>query len=371
MNRIELRGVIVPSFYDTDWTQEYIEKGLITPESTFRRNLGQADAGEPLELYINSPGGSVFSAYEMINALREWKRDTKQEINIVIGAMAASAASTIVLMAGGEVSAHQNAMLMFHGATTETWAGKDGHKDAAELLEKINNEVQQVLIQKHKMNPDTVAEWFAEGRMGWMNADEAYKAGIVSEVIGSDAEEVQYGKEDLAAIDAKGLDVAALLEEPKDGSDNAEDDAEEPDSKNTGDEPGVPGGDDAEYQRGLADGIAQGKAQITAEYAEQIDALKQDRDAAVAESRKFQGQADKLKTELQKAHADADKRAADLRAQIDDATEKLRKYVSGALRFAPAIETWAEAMQKCGGDYVKAKELYPELLEKYKSETRQ
>jgi hypothetical protein len=37
MNRIELRGVIVPSMYDTEWAADYITKGMITPESTIRR----------------------------------------------------------------------------------------------------------------------------------------------------------------------------------------------------------------------------------------------------------------------------------------------------------------------------------------------
>ena len=35
MNRIELRGVIVPSTYDNDWTETYIQKGIIIPESRF------------------------------------------------------------------------------------------------------------------------------------------------------------------------------------------------------------------------------------------------------------------------------------------------------------------------------------------------
>jgi ATP-dependent Clp protease protease subunit len=131
MNRIELRGVIVPSFYDSEWAQGYIDKGLITPESTFRRALANADTGEPVEVYINSPGGSVFAAYEMVNALREWKAANKQPVNIVVGAMAASAASALAVMAGTEIRVHKNAKMMFHGATSETWAGQQGHEDAA------------------------------------------------------------------------------------------------------------------------------------------------------------------------------------------------------------------------------------------------
>jgi ClpP class serine protease len=92
MSRIELRGVIVPSIYDQDFMEEYIAKGILMPESRFRKMLAEASKTEPLSVYINSPGGSVFAAFEMVNAAVEWKIANSQPLQIVVGAMAASAA---------------------------------------------------------------------------------------------------------------------------------------------------------------------------------------------------------------------------------------------------------------------------------------
>ena len=88
MSRIEVRGVIVPSEFDLDWLAQYIERGLFTPESYFRRALASVPAGEALDIYINSPGGSVFAANEIINAVREWKAATGQAVTVTLGAMA-------------------------------------------------------------------------------------------------------------------------------------------------------------------------------------------------------------------------------------------------------------------------------------------
>ncbi len=372
MKRLEIRGVIVPSEYDSDWTRKYIEKGLITPESTFRRALAEQPADGPLSVYINSPGGSVFSAYEMVNAVREWKAENKQPVYVTIGAMAASAASAFAISVGAKVRAHQNAKMMFHGASSETWGGKGAHEDTAELLEKINAEIQQALIGQYKMDPDTVAEWFAEGRMGWLNAEEMYKTGIADEVIGEDDAPINFDADAVAAIDAKGLDIAALLEEPdasdeSDGSgegNTSETATDQPDSQNAG---GDTGDLVIEYQRGFEDGQAKGKTEIAGEYADQISELKTSLETAQAESRKFQGMADKLAAQLKQAQDEGDRRASELRSQLDEATEKLRKYVSGALKFTPSIETWEDALAACDGNYAKAAKGYPELLNLYRA----
>jgi len=374
MNKLEIRGVIVPSAYDSDWTQEYIKKGIITPESHFRRALSEADPAQPLDIYINSPGGSVFSGYEMVNAVREWKAENKQPVTVTIGAMAASAASAFAINVNAKIRAHQNAKMMFHGATSDVWGGKEAMEDSAALLEKINAEIKTALVDRYKMNPDTVAEWFSEGRMGWMNAEEMYRNGIAGEIIGDDDEEIQFLKEDLDAIDARGLDIAALLEGEKDGNDepdgNGGGDSSAPPSKEpAGKDDGDVGNDlQVEYRKGYEDGAARGRADIAGEYAEQIDALKTSLESAQAESRKFQGEADKLKSKLIQTEAEADRRCSDLRAQLDDATEKLRKYVSGALKFSPAIETWDDALAANGGDYAKAAANHPDLLAHYREQ---
>jgi ATP-dependent protease ClpP protease subunit len=392
--RIEMRGVIVPSFYDSEWAQKYIDKGLMIPESAFRRMLAEAPKDEPLEVYVNSPGGSVFAAYEMINAVREWKAETGQKAEVTIGAMAASAASAFAVMAGSSIKAHRNAKMMFHGATTDAWGGKDALEDTADLIGKINADIQNVLIQKYGMDSDVVAEWFEEGRQGWLSADEMVDAGIVSEVIADDADAIVFDDGSVAAIEENGLQIAAVLELTNEeenecddaAADSADDEPEEEATEyNIEDVSGDTGngsvefGPDGEpvdiiepeqpddYSRGLADGLAQARAELAGEYAERIATYEQDLSNAREDARKYQSEKDKLSAKIQQVESDADARAAALREKLDEATARIRKHIDGALTFEAEPLTWEQAVDMCGG-YANAKKKYPELCDKFKSE---
>ena len=211
MSKIELRGVIVPSDYDTEWAQTYIERGMITPESYFRRQLDQAAKDEPLEIHVNSPGGSVFAGNEMINAAQQWKTETGQPITATVGAMAASMASGFVVAVPDSVKAHSNAKMMFHGAYMLTVGGSEAHADGAALLEKINADVKTRLVSKYNLEPETVSEWFAEGREGWLSAEDMKAAGIASEIIGDPAESIQFPTEAINDFEQRGLGIAALI----------------------------------------------------------------------------------------------------------------------------------------------------------------
>ena len=400
MSRIELRGVIVPSIYDDAWSQPYIEKGMITPESYFRRMLDEANKAEPLEVYINSPGGSVFAAYEMINATREWKTANSQPVEITIGAMAASAASAFAVSVAGKVRAHQNAKMMFHGASSFVEGGKESMEDEAELLGKINAEIQQRLIQIYKMDPDTVAEWFAEGRMGWLTSQEMLEAGIVTEIITDDAQAIEFEPAAVAVIDEHGLDIAALMEEDgesgeEQGEEEDPDDGGEPqengeDDDSTGEGEGSGGEDSGEGEGSqdegtgeegpedsedepegtYQDGLAIGRSSAVSEFAEQVTDLKEKLQAAEDRCSQFQSERDKAHAQLTQTRTEADKVAAGLRLEIEQLTDRLTNYVKGALTFTPAVETWEDAMRSCGDNYVKAKEKYPDLCEKFRAEKR-
>lgn len=385
MNRIEIRGVIVPSEYDSDWTRQYIEKGIITPESSFRNALKKASTKEPLEIYINSPGGSIFSAYEMVNAVREWKTENKQPANIIIGAMAASAASIITIFVGSSVKAHRNAKMMFHGASTVTFGGKEAHEDEAALLGKINAEVQQTLIQKYKMDSDVVAEWFAEGRMGWLDAEEMLKAGIVSEIIPDDSEVIKFDPEVVKAIDAKGLDIAALLEESKNGNGKPVENS----ASNL--KPKKPSGTDtenvregkpadekpkeenqevsAEYQRGLADA----RVACELEHSKRLEAITAQLSKRDDLIRKLQSEKDKAEAALPALERKFASREIELQLQITklndavkDANERHAKLIAGGLTFAPAApESWEEVMASPDFDYSPAAKQHPQLIKEY------
>ena len=75
----------------------------------FLAELGALPDGTPLALRLNSPGGSVFDAVAIYNAIKRHSGT----VTVWIDGIAASAASYIA-MAGDEVVMPENAFLMIH-----------------------------------------------------------------------------------------------------------------------------------------------------------------------------------------------------------------------------------------------------------------
>lgn len=211
MSTVRISGVIVPSDYDMQWFDDEIARGVMTPLSRVESALRDASDDEPLTVYINSPGGSVFAGNEMLNALRSWERETGQAVNVTVGAMAASAAGTLAVMLG-PVSAHANSRFMFHSATSVQIGGPRAMEDVADLLDGINSDVVTALVSRYGFDPDAVATWFSEGRMGWVDANEAVERGLVSEIIDEPANPLAMTERDLAEYARHGLDgIAAII----------------------------------------------------------------------------------------------------------------------------------------------------------------
>lgn len=212
MSRIEIRGVIVSSDFDNEMWSAEIEKGIITPESRVRGQLSEASRIEPLEIYINSVGGSVFAGHEMMNAIVDWKEETKQEVNVTIGSIAASAASSIALHLG-PVTAHENTEFMFHSAQSMAQGGPQSMGDTMTLLDQINAMDVKCLVNKYTADMSVVQEWFSEGRMGWMDANEAAGIGLVKKIIPSAGQAIDFGELDIISMDSPdAMDIAAFIE---------------------------------------------------------------------------------------------------------------------------------------------------------------
>jgi len=382
MNRIELRGVIVPSEYGTsEYMQKYITAGIITPEITFRKALDAAPVDAPLDVYVNSPGGSVFAANEMINAVRDWKAQTKQEVIVTIGAMAASAASAFAIMASDKIRAHKNAKMMFHGAWTMILGGKEMHEDTADLLGKINADIKGRLVSKYGMKKETVDEWFAEGREGWLSAEEMSASGISSETIEDGSDVIQFTPEAVAEIEQGGLGIAAFLktqvnEEDKNACDTAGIDTPasavvaevKPDVVVSSDKAAI---DIEQYNAG----IAVGRAKQLADDAESIEKLQEqvkqlgdqsrkyqgDRDKARAEAEKLAGELSALKvkneSELKKINEDHSKILTDMKLEMGTVQAKCERLVNGGMSFSPV----ADKAGSTAGDVDPRNQLHPSL----------
>ena len=377
MSRINLTGTIVPSYYDTDGMREYIEKGLIIPESAFKRMLDQASTEEPLEIYVNSPGGSVFSGYEMKNMVTRWQMDTGQKVQVTVGAMAASAASTFLVTLGAPAQAHANAKFMFHGASTIEWGGKEVFEDTAKLLGSINAEVMERLTGKHGIAPETVREWFAEGRMGWLTAEEAKGYGIVGEIVEETAEALRFSDLETEQLGQNGLAVAALMDSASEGGEEGdpedEPESEEPEPEEP--EPEEPETDEPEAES--ADDEPEGDMPTPEQQENAIEQIRAEAVAAAVEPlnqeiARQEKALDKLNSALDRKQETIDNINAELKA----ANMRLNKVspTRGAASQPGGADGeigWKDALAKCEGDYVKARKEYPKTFAQFLEQANQ
>jgi len=147
--------------------------GGVAPEP-FVKALRGITAGT-IHLRINSPGGSVFAARAIEQALR----DHPANVVAFIDGLAASAA-TFIAMAADEVVMGKGALFMVHKAWTMAYGNANDLIETAALLEKIDSTLVQTYADRTKQDPAKCAEWMAAET--WFTADEAVAAGFADRI---------------------------------------------------------------------------------------------------------------------------------------------------------------------------------------------
>lgn len=154
-----------------------------------------------IHLRINSPGGDVFEARAMAQAVREHK----SKIITHVDGLAASAA-TYLAIAAKEVEIADGGFFMIHKAWALAIGNADEMRQLAGVLDKVDESIVADYMKKTgKSKDELLAAMSAET---WYSAQEAKDAGFVDRIAGQ-AEDDAKAKWNLAAY-AKA--PAALLE---------------------------------------------------------------------------------------------------------------------------------------------------------------
>lgn len=155
--------------------EEYGEVSSIT----FKNELDQlGNDVETINLYINSPGGSVFETKAIIAMLQ---RHQARIISHIDG-LAASCAS-VLPMISDEIRMPSNAMMMVHNAWTYASGNSEQLRKAADDLERINQSMIQYYLDRagDKLNPETLKELLDAET--WLSADQAFQYGLCDVVL--------------------------------------------------------------------------------------------------------------------------------------------------------------------------------------------
>jgi ATP-dependent protease ClpP protease subunit len=182
---VYIYDVIGKSFWDdeTVTAKKFIDDLAALPESV-----------TTLRVHVNSPGGDVFDAVAIANALRAQSTERKRTIEVSIEGLAASAA-TIVTSAGDTIRIADNALLMVHNPAAIVWGPAGEMRKMAEVLETVRDAIIATYRWVSQLSVEAIGELM--DATTWMDADSAVKNGFATEVI--------TGMKVTALADARGL----------------------------------------------------------------------------------------------------------------------------------------------------------------------
>ena len=372
MKRIDIQGVIVPAI-PAELAELFGAGELFSPSNLFTKALREAEeAGEDVEVWINSPGGDVDAGNEMLAAFQSFKGYKC----VTVGGLAASMAAYFALQCGARVECHENSRFMFHSAATFADGGSGALRDAAAAIDRINAPV-MARLKELGVPAETVDEGFAEGRAFYLSATEALKYGIVQKIVkGAAAAPRRASPDDLTAVAAATPRLAALLRVAALEPETTPQPMNEPDPQpaDPAPAPAGPAADPAPAGEPPAPPADPGKpadpapapdpATALAASLSKAEALAAATLARAEAAEKALAAAQATIAQYEKASADLVARADSLAAALETEKAQHAALVGKVLAPADAPSSWTEAVRKLGVEA--AARLYPDLALAYR-----
>lgn len=125
---------------------------------------------------LNTPGGDVFDGMAIFNSLA----NHKGKVTIRIEALAASMGS-VLAMAGKEIQAYSNTMMMIHDPWIYTAGNQYELREMADLLEKISGNMLDVYAGRSKIGKREMKEIMKAET--WYTAKEAKEKGFIDTIL--------------------------------------------------------------------------------------------------------------------------------------------------------------------------------------------
>lgn len=165
-----------------DWIDDlWGAEGIVTTAKTFLADLQALDAGvRTIRLHVNSPGGDVFSAVTIANALREQRTVHGRAVEASVEGLAASAAS-VIIQAGDPIRIGDNALIMIHNPWSWVVGEAKEFRAQADALDTIRASLIATYRWHSTLEPDAIAALM--DATTWMDADQAVANGFATEKV--------------------------------------------------------------------------------------------------------------------------------------------------------------------------------------------
>lgn len=184
----------IGGWIDQMWNELFDETVTVTAKAFVQALEALPASVMHARVHINSPGGDVFGAVNIANALRAWAVGGRTVETIVEG-MAASAAS-LIAMAGSPARISDNGLLMIH----QPWTASSGNaREMRKAADELDTFTAANIVPTYQWHTALSAEELGVllDAETWMNADEAVEQGFMDEKI--------QGLRAAASIDPRGV----------------------------------------------------------------------------------------------------------------------------------------------------------------------
>jgi ATP-dependent Clp protease protease subunit len=140
--------------------------------------LESVDAKKDIQIYLNSPGGSVYAGLGIYDTMQYIRPDVA---TICTGMAASMGAVLLCAGADGKRSALKHSRVMIH----QPLGGAQGQASDIEItareIQKLKKELYDIIAKHSKQDYDKV--WSDSDRDYWMTSEEAKAYGMVDEVL--------------------------------------------------------------------------------------------------------------------------------------------------------------------------------------------
>lgn len=170
--KINIKGPIISS--DDAWIYEWFGIEATSPKAVSKA-IEEADGG-PLDVEINSGGGSVFAGSEIYTALKSYAGN----VTVRIVGLAASAAS-VIAMAGKKILMSPTAQLMIHNVSSYADGDYRDMEHTAEVLKNANETIANAYRIKTGMAQEELLGLM--DKETWFAADKAKELGFIDAVM--------------------------------------------------------------------------------------------------------------------------------------------------------------------------------------------
>jgi len=132
--------------------------------------------GDPIDFYINSPGGSVPAGSEIYSMIKEYEGETVSKIT----GFAASAA-TFIAMATDKTQISPMGQLMVHNAATGTYGNRHNHEAGVQMLQSVDEGIASAYSLKTGKSIEELMAYM--DKETWINAQKAVELGFADEIM--------------------------------------------------------------------------------------------------------------------------------------------------------------------------------------------